>query len=251
MAQTNIHSLNNKVVTLSVVVLCYRAGESTIGFTKALKDHLNSFETNWQLVLVGNYLVGSDDKTGDIILELAQQDDRIKPIIKPKEGMMGWDMRMGMEYADGEYICVIDGDGQVPIESIGKAYQLIREKNVDLVKPFRVRRYDGAYRRLISFFYNIIFGILFPRLNSKDINSKPKIIKRETFNRLKLYSNDWFIDAEIMLEVRRLKLNFVEFPIVFNQIQDRRSFVKVSTILEFIRNLIIYRLRKKPDWRSQ
>ena len=82
MAQTNIHSLNNKIVTLSVVVLCYRAGESIIGFTKALQDHLNSFETDWQLVLVGNYLVGSDDKTGDIILKMAQQDDKIKTIIK-------------------------------------------------------------------------------------------------------------------------------------------------------------------------
>ncbi|MBD2152682.1 glycosyltransferase family 2 protein [Pseudanabaena sp. FACHB-1277] len=244
MAQTNIHSLNNKIVTLSVVVLCYRAGESIIGFTKALQDHLNSFETDWQLVLVGNYLVGSDDKTGDIILKMAQQDDKIKTIIKPKEGMMGWDMRMGMEHADGQYICVIDGDGQFPIESIGKAYKLIRENNVDVVKTFRVRRYDGAYRRFISFCYNIIFRILFPRLNSKDINSKPKIIRREAFDKLKLYSNDWFIDSEIMLEVRRLKLSFIEFPVVFHQIQDRRSFVKVSAILEFIRNLIIYRLRK-------
>jgi glycosyltransferase involved in cell wall biosynthesis len=244
MAQTNIHSLNNKVVTLSVVVLCYRAGESIIGFTKALQDHLNSFETDWQLVLVGNYLVGSDDKTGDIILKMAQQDDKIKTIIKPKEGMMGWDMRMGMEHADGQYICVIDGDGQFPIESIGKAYKLIRENNVDVVKTFRVRRYDGAYRMFISFCYNIIFRILFPRLNSKDINSKPKIIRREAFDKLKLYSNDWFIDSEIMLEVRRLNLSFIEFPVVFHQIQDRRSFVKVSAILEFIRNLIIYRLRK-------
>lgn len=241
MTQTNMYS--NNLFTLSVVVLCYRAGESIIGFTKALQYHLNSFETDWQLVLVGNYLVGSDDKTGDIILELAKQDDRIKTIIKPKEGMMGWDMRMGMEGADGEYICVIDGDGQFPIESIGKAYQLIREKNVDLVKTFRVHRYDGAYRRLISFWYNVFFGILFPRLNSKDVNSKPKIIRREAFNKLKLQSNDWFIDSEIMLEVRRLKLSFVEFPVIFNQIKDRHSFVKVSAILEFIKNLIIYRLR--------
>lgn len=230
--------------TLSVVVLCYRAGESAISFTNKLENHLNSFEPNFQLVLVGNYLAGSDDKTGDIIIELAKKDEKIKPIIKPKEGMMGWDMRMGMEAADGKYICVIDGDGQFPIDSIEKAYKLIIEKDFDLVKTFREARYDGAYRKFISFWYNVLFRMLFPGLNSRDINSKPKIIKREAFKKLNLHSNDWFADAEIMLEVRRLKLTFAEFPVIFSQIKDRRSFVKVSAILEFMRNLVTYRFRK-------
>ncbi len=229
---------------LSVVVLCYRAGESAISFTNKLINHLNSFEKNWQLVLVGNYLVGSDDKTGDIILELAKHNNKIKPIIKPKEGMMGWDMRMGMEAADGAFICVIDGDGQFPIDSIEKAYNLIKEKNVSLVKTYREQRFDGNYRRFISFWYNVFFKILFPGLNSRDINSKPKIIKKEAFDKLILHSNDWFADAEIMLEVRRLKLSFAEFPVIFSQIKDRRSFVRVSAILEFMRNLITYRFRK-------
>ena len=132
MAEQQQQSNNMNRPTLSVVVLCYRAGESTIGFTNKLEEHLNGFEPNFQLVLVGNYLVGSDDKTGDIILELAKKDKKIKPIIKPKEGMMGWDMRMGMEAADGDYVCVIDGDGQFPIESIQKAYELIKEKDVEM-----------------------------------------------------------------------------------------------------------------------
>ncbi len=230
--------------TLSVVVLCYRAGESIIAFTDTLQEQLNRFEPNWELVLVGNYLVGSDDKTGEIITQLAQNNSRIKPIIKPKEGMMGWDMRMGMNAATGKYICVIDGDGQFPINSIEQAYQLIKEKNVDLVKTFREARYDGVYRKFISFWYNVLFRILFPGLNSRDINSKPKIITNKAFKKLELTSNDWFADAEIMLEVRRLQLSFYEFPVVFSQIKDRRSFVKVSAILEFVRNLITYRFRK-------
>ena len=71
--------------TLSVVVLCYRAGESIIDFTSSLQEQLNRFEPDWELVLVGNYLVGSDDKTGEIITSLAQNNSRIKPIIKPKK----------------------------------------------------------------------------------------------------------------------------------------------------------------------
>ena len=244
MSTANEISLVDHQPTLSVVVLCYRAGESIIAFTDTLQEQLNRFEPNWELVLVGNYLVGADDKTGEIITALAQNNSRIKPIIKPKEGMMGWDMRMGMNAATGKYICVIDGDGQFPIDSIKKAYQYIKEKNVDLVKTFREARYDGAYRKFISFWYNVFFRILFPGLNSRDINSKPKIITSKAFEQLQLSSNDWFADAEIMLEVRRLQLSFYEFPVVFSQIKDRRSFVKVSAIVEFVKNLITYRFRK-------
>ena len=243
MNDSNTTSFSNQP-TLSVVVLCYRAGESIIAFTDTLQTQLNRFEPNWELVLVGNYLMGSDDKTGEIITNLAQNNSRIKPIIKPKEGMMGWDMRMGMNAATGKYICVIDGDGQFPIESIEKAYQYIIEKKVDVVKTFREARFDGPYRKFISFWYNVIFRILFPGLNSRDINSKPKIITQQAFQKLQLTSNDWFADAEIMLEVRRLKLSFFEFPVVFSQIKERRSFVKVSAIIEFIKNLITYRFRK-------
>ena len=157
---------------------------------------------------------------------------------------MGWDMRMGMNAASGEYICVIDGDGQFPITSIEKAYLLIIDKKVDLVKTYREARHDGIYRTFISFWYNIFFRILFPGLNSRDINSKPKIITYKAFKQLRLKSNDWFADAEIMLEVRRLQLSFEEFPVIFSQITERRSFVKVSAIVEFMRNLITYRFRK-------
>ena len=112
------------------------------------------------------------------------------------------------------------------------------------MKTFREVRYDGAYRKFISFWYNVLFRILFPGLKSRDINSKPKIITNKAFKQLQLISNDWFADAEIMLEVRRLHLNFYEFPVIFSQIKDRRSFVRVSAIIEFLRNLITYRFRK-------
>ncbi len=229
---------------LSVVVLCYRSEEHIIPFVETLKKFLSNLTNSWQLVLVGNYIEGSNDKTKDIVSNLAALDDRIKPVIEPKRGMMGWDMRKGLQAADGEYLCVIDGDGQFPIESIESCYRIITEKKIDFVKTYRGKRDDGIYRIIISKVYNFIFWILFPNFRCRDANSKPKIITRNAYQKMELSSNDWFIDAEIILNVRRLKLKFEEIPIHFYNIFTRSSFVKFSAIFEFILNLIKYRIKE-------
>jgi len=229
---------------LSVVVLCYRSEENIISFVDGLKKLLHSLTQDWQLVLVGNYIEGSADKTKDIIRELAANDTRIKTVIEPKRGMMGWDMRKGLFAADGRYICVIDGDGQFPIESIETCYKTIKNSDYDLVKTYRKKRDDGFYRILISRIYNFLFSILFPNFKCRDANSKPKILTAEAYKKMSLTSNDWFIDAEIMISVRRLKMKFTEFPIHFYDIKSRGSFVKISAIFEFIKNLMYFRIKE-------
>ena len=38
----------------------------------------------------------------------------------------------------------------------------------------------------------------------KQINAKPKIIKKELFDKLSIKSNDWFIDTEILINMINL-----------------------------------------------
>ena len=230
-------------IELSVVVLCYRAEEDVVPFVEQLKGLLPTLTERFQIVLVGNYFPDTADRTKEIVEDLAQKDSRIKAIAMPKEGMMGWDMLEGIKASDGEYICIIDGDGQFPIDSIGTCFRTIKEQKLDLVKTYREERFDGGNRILISKVYNAMFRVLFPGLGSKDVNSKPKIIHRNALNKMQLSSTDWFIDAEIMINVRRYKIKFAEFPINFYKIK-RSSFVKFGAIYEFIKNLIIYRIKE-------
>ena len=157
--------------------------------------------------------------------------------------MMGWDMKEGLAICRGNYLCVIDGDGQFPIENITKCYNEIKKGTYDLVKTYRIKREDGFYRKSISKIYNFLFSILFSSIDSKDINSKPKIFTRKAYNQMNLTSDDWFIDAEIMLEVKRLGISFYEFPTEFLSLNDRQSFVKFSAILEFVKNLFLFKFK--------
>lgn len=147
---------------LSVVILCYHAGDSARQFTANIIKMLESSGiNNYELVLVGNYSDQSDI-TPRVVADIASKNNKIKYVAKKKRGMMGWDMKSGLAIAKGNYIAVIDGDGQMPIEDLIRVYQKIHNGVFDLVKTFRIERGDSVWRKIISFFYNLFFRLLFP-----------------------------------------------------------------------------------------
>lgn len=232
----------------SLVVLCYRSGQSIAPFVERLQRTLARCNFSWELVLVGNYIEGSDDETPQVVTKLAEGSDNIRTVIRPKQGMMGWDMRMGLDAARGTYIGVIDGDGQFPPESIIACLLKCELEDLDLTKTYRVIRDDGLYRRFISTMYNAIFSLLFG-FKVRDINSKPKILRRDKYQLLNLQSDDWFADAEIVIRARELGLKIGETPVHFSLNDKRGSFVKPKAILEFSSNLLRYRF--SPRYRTK
>ncbi len=231
---------------LSVVVLCYQSGiEARTQAERIRMALLDADIENYQLVLVGNFLSGSDDPTPEIVRQLAVGDSRIVCSAVAKHGMMGWDLRTGLALATGECLAIIDGDGQVLVEDLVRVYRLLIDQGLDLAKTYRTRRGDGATRKLLSVVFNGLFHVLFPGLTARDINAKPKILTRSAYERLTLQSDDWFIDAEIMIQARRLGFRIGEVETSFLGLTGRRSFVTWSAVAQFLRNLLRYRLRER------
>lgn len=238
------NSDGNNEPELSIVVLCYKAGEMIISYVAQMEKELHEGGMdNYELVLVGNYFLGTDDKTPEIIRDLAAKNPKIVPITLEKKGMLGWDVRTGFKVARGKAIAFIDGDGQMPSVDIVRLYKVLKSGEFDLVKTFRKTRKDGVYRKFISGWYNIIFHVLFPSVTFRDVNAKPKLMTREAYEKMYLSCDGWFIDGEIMLESMRLDMNVAEVPTVFLENEWRGSFVKIWTIFEFLYNMIKYRIK--------
>lgn len=230
---------------LSVVVLCYRSEEFASELANQITKELEEASIDYELVLVANYLTDIVDRTPQIVHEYAKTNDRCIVVAKEKEGMMGWDMRSGLEASTCKYIAVIDGDGQMPTSDIVKVYNVLKVNNYDFVKTFRATRQDGFYRGTISSVYNFLFRLLYPSTRMlRDVNSKPKVFTREAYEKMNLVSNDWFTDSEIMIEASKNKLNIGEVSTVFYENERRKSFVAPGTIFEFIYNLFYYRFWK-------
>lgn len=228
---------------LSVVVLCYKAGRKTEEFVNRVISEISILTQDWELVLVGNYIPGdTTDETPAVVKELATKNPRIKAVTLEKKGMMGWDARSGLAQATGNLIALIDGDGQMPPEDLTRVFKKLKTGNLDMVKTYREKRMDGFFRKINSDVYNILFRVLFPGFAVRDVNSKPKIFTRAFFDKLKLTSNDWFLDAEIMIQARRYKCRLGEVPTVFYESKNRKSFVRIKHILEFLINFARARL---------
>lgn len=233
------------VPKLSVVVLCYKAGHYIVEFIEQLINELEPQKLEYELVLVANYDKNTSDPTPEIVKNIVNKYDKIRVVAREKKGKMGWDMRTGLKAATGEYIAVIDGDGQMPVSDIPIVYHIIKTGRYDLVKTFRAKRYDGWLRKILSKGYNFFFKIIYqPSFPVIDINSKPKILSKEALNKLHLVSNDWFSDSEIMIEAYKNNLRICQVSTVFYKNQRRSSFLTFKTIVEFICNLIAYRFIK-------
>ena len=240
--------MNYPTPNLSVVVLAYRSGKNIINFVDSLINLLDREEPEWELILVANHFQDDGDQTPKIAKQLAESNIRIKAVTRIKKGMMGWDMKSGLEATTGGKIAVIDGDGQMPCEDVIRVYRKLVNERLELVKTYRVNREDGLYRKTISIIYNLIFKILFPGFMMRDINSKPKIMTREVYSQMHIHSNGWFVDAEIMILARRMNLNIGELGTSFSCLINRQSFVKIGSVFEFLGNLARFRIMEYGYW---
>jgi glycosyltransferase involved in cell wall biosynthesis len=231
---------------LSAIVLCYRAGESIRAVIEPLHDLLARSGLTSELVLVANYWPHDADDTTEIVRGFADLHDNVKVVADAKQGGMGWDLRTGLAAAEGDYLIAIDGDAQNPVADVLRLHDLMRRTAADIGKGRRTNRADGIYRRVISWGYNMVFRVLFGTGGLWDINGKPKGLSRSAYERLTLSSDDWFLDAEIVLAGQRAGMTIVELPVVFLENKERSSFVRFSSILQFGVHMARYRLRGRP-----
>lgn len=231
-------------IQLSVVVLTYRSGKVLNPWVRQLHQSLSVLNIRWEIILVANVWEGELDPTQEIARSLEKSLPHIRMISFFKKGGLGWDVKTGLEASRGEVMAYIDGDGQIPADAILIAYQKMIREDLHLVHAYRRRRGDGVLRWGLSRLYNLAFRLCFGS-SHKDINAKPKIFDRKTYQIMDLQSDDWFIDAEIMKKAHELKIPMGEFPISFYPHTVRTSLVGWSTVWEFCKNFWAYRFKKK------
>lgn len=226
-------------VQFSAVVTLYNEEGNIEPLTRSLiasfREHMAGIP--FELVLAIN---GSEDRTGDIALKLAKEYDELTLVFIRTNLGYGGGTLAGLSEASGEVIGFLDGDQQVAPEVVARAFKLALTGPYDLVKIRRDVRKDGFARVVQSRVFNMIFRLMFGG-SSRDVNSKPKVLKRKALQRMNLRSRDWFLDAEVMIEAIRLGLSVHEIPAVWEERKHGSSNIRLSSAAEFLKNMIRYR----------
>jgi dolichol-phosphate mannosyltransferase len=122
-----------------------------------VKEVMDSTGEAWELILVDD---GSSDGSTDLMRKLAEQDDRVRPVIFARNFGHQIAVTAGMDYSRGQAVTIIDADLQDPPEVILDLIAKWRE-GYQIVYAVRSEREGESWFKLTtaSLFYKLIFKI--------------------------------------------------------------------------------------------
>lgn len=126
---------------ISVIIPIYNVEKY---LNNCIKSVVNQSYNNLEIILVDD---GSSDNCGKICDEWAIRDIRVN-VIHKKNGGLSDARNVGISYAKGEYITLIDSDDYISIDYIEYLYNLLKENNADIsiCNPFYV--YENSKEKI-------------------------------------------------------------------------------------------------------
>jgi dolichol-phosphate mannosyltransferase len=204
-----------------------------------------------EIVAVDN---GSRDRTGEIISRLAAESDGavVHHRVEVNQGY-GFGALNGITRCSAPWIGFIPADGQVDAEDVVRLFEAVMATDGWVVGKVRRRfRMDGVLRKVVSVSFNLFTRMLWPRLQTLDVNGNPKILSRALLQSMRLTSREWFLDAEMIIKAHYLGARVIELNVFARMRGAGLSHVRAATCWQFIRNLVAYRLsRDISRWRSE
>ncbi len=224
---------------LSIIMPCHNEEASLVYSVPRLLTAFDKAGYAIALVAVDN---GSSDRTGEVLRELTQSWPNIVPVRVEQNQGFGFGVLSGIPACTAPWIGMIAADGQVDAEDMVRLFEeaLITDGNV-LAKVRRRFRMDGPQRKVISVCYNTFVRLLWPSMQSIDINGNPRLLRREALLAMNLKSRDWFLDPEMMIKSHHMGMRVLELNVFARMRGAGHSNVRASTCVEFFRHLLEYR----------
>ncbi len=144
-------------VTYSVVAPIFNELENVSELYRRVKAVMEGLPGTWELVLVDD---GSTDGSTDCILELARQDERVRPVIFARNFGHQVAITAGWDYARGQAVIIIDADLQDPPEVIPEMISKWKE-GYEVVYAVRAEREGETWfkKTTAALFYRIVYRI--------------------------------------------------------------------------------------------
>jgi len=141
----------------SIIAPIYNEHDSLPELHRRVSAVMNGLGEPWELILVDD---GSSDGSTELIRQLAEQDEHVRPVIFARNFGHQIAVTAGLDYARGDAVVIIDADLQDPPEVIPDLVARWRE-GYEVVYAVRTEREGESWFKLFtaSLFYRLIFRI--------------------------------------------------------------------------------------------
>ena len=140
---------------ISLVVPVYNEAGNILPLAESSVAVLRSMGRPFEMILVND---GSTDSTAD---EIAQAHARWPEVVELRMAQNSGQavaLLTGLRAARGEYLLMMDGDGQNDPRDFPALLALVESGKVDLACGWRVDRHDSTLRRIMSRIANVVRG---------------------------------------------------------------------------------------------
>jgi glycosyltransferase involved in cell wall biosynthesis len=234
---------------ISLIMPCYNEEESIPYSVPRLVQAFRRGNYRLQLITVDN---GSRDRTWDLIQQYAAEFPEVTPVRVQANVGYGHGIRQGIPPATASWVGTVAADGQVDPEDLVRLYEAAAATHgLILAKVRRRFRMDGFLRKIISVSYNAFVWTLWPKLGSLDVNGQPRLMRREVLDAMKLASDNWLLDAEMLVKAHYLGVRVLELNVFARMRGNGLSHVRMSTCWEFFVHLVRMRFSNELSaWRK-
>ena len=141
---------------ISLVIPCYNEEVVLPDFYKEVLKTMNKMkEVSYEIVFIDD---GSIDKTLNIIKKYAKENKRVRYVSFSRNFGKEAAIYSGLDYANGDYVAVMDADLQDPPEYINKMYQILEKDDYDVVAL--VAKNNKDYNFIRHFFTKLWYLII-------------------------------------------------------------------------------------------
>ncbi len=169
-------------MNLSIVIPAYNEDESIPELITSIKNNVPS-SIKYEVIIVDD---GSTDNTWKIIENQVNENNFLKGIRFLKNYGKSAALDIGFKYSSGEVIITMDADLQDDPIEIESLYNMILDKNYDLISGWKKKRFDPITKTLPSKFFNFVTRV-FSGIKLNDFNCGIKAYKKSVVKSISIY----------------------------------------------------------------
>jgi glycosyltransferase involved in cell wall biosynthesis len=172
-----------KPTELSVIIPVLNEANSLQELARGVRQEMDQLGRTWEMIFVND---GSTDGSDGILNALAQEDPRIRVIHFRRNFGQTAAMMAGFDFASGQILIPVDGDGQNDPADIAKMLAVL-EQGYDVVSGWRRDRQDNFIQRNVpSILANKLISFV-SGVRLHDFGCSLKAYKRTVVDGIRLY----------------------------------------------------------------
>ena len=182
----------------------------------------------------------STDGCGEIADQLALDHPEVKVIHHPVNRKLGGSLKTGFAAATKEWVLYMDSDLPIKMDDAMNAVPLTED--ADIVIGWRRTRAESWRREVMSKAYNWMIRRFYD-LHVTDVNFAFKLFRRELLDHILLTSEGSFIDAELLLEMKRVGARIAEIGMdYYPRVAGVSTLASNGVVIKILGEMLSYRL---------